>query len=210
MSTVVPAPSVGVPTPAPYYAPESPVHADSATSGIAVAHARAATHVSRPWRLAAQYTVTGSGGHATDAQAGPGSTRVRPTNSPAASQPPMSGLPWNHAHASQYGDRHRARGRSRAVPGTAALESERNRDRTPCRVQRPPRPFPPKKNSVPQLLNPRDQVASLRTGQSWGYSTITWPTHRRAPTDRVPPVEQQRDLREWDESGWQSVGKGVQ
>ncbi|MHB8972550.1 MAG: hypothetical protein ACYC3X_09445 [Pirellulaceae bacterium] len=210
VSTVVPTPSAGVPTPAPYYAPGpssilTPSPAGSQSPTLAPPPASPVPGVSPPSTPSPVPADTRP--TLKPVQVPPAS----PTdvNSPAASQPPMTGLPWNHATPANKATAtgHEAEtGPSLGPPLLSPTESRPNPVPSPEAAPA----APAEKDSVPQLLNPRDQVASLRTGQSWGYSTITWPTSRRVPTDRVAPLEQQRELREWDESGWQSVGKGVQ
>jgi len=74
-------------------------------------------------------------------------------------------------------------------------------------------PVAPTQESYPprQLQpQPQDQVASLRTGQRWAVTTITWPAPQgrvEAAGDRVPVVSPRDELRSLDESGWRSVGK---
>ncbi len=58
--------------------------------------------------------------------------------------------------------------------------------------------------SAPQLLNPRDQVAVLRSDQPWSYSATVWPPRQGATQATSSPSSQRVDRR-WDESGWQSV-----
>ncbi len=206
MSTVVPAPAMGVPTPAPYYAPSPPSVLTQPPAG--------SLQLSPPPALSPTARIADSSRYTTDAQAGrraapsrgrkPSSDRhVRSGGQPAADVEPAveSGGTGQSATSTvaMMPKPGRPWGRRSWLPRVSRPNPVPSPDAAPA--------VPAEENSEPQLLNPRDQVASLRTGQSWGYSTITWPANRRTPSDRVPPVQRQRDLRKWDESGWHSAGK---
>ena len=189
------------PTPAPYYAPSPPSVLTVPQRGVTPAPT-----------LAPQGTAPAAGGFPQGTQT-PAPADIRPTlkpadvtpESPADSGSPQSGLPWNSAPASPA-----ATGTQDLQPmpslGPPVVNPENSRlnpvpdpDATPV--------APTQENNPPPLLNPRDQVASLRTGQPWAVTTIAWPASRRVSTDRAPTAPPRRDLREWDESGWRSVGK---
>jgi hypothetical protein len=145
----------------------------------------------------------------------PAAADTRPTlkpaevtpESPAENQLPPTGLPWNSAPASPAATGTQdlqpipfpSLGPPVVNPDNSRLSPVPDPDATPV--------APTEESNPPQLLNPGDQVASLRTGQRWAVTTIGWPAGRHASTERVPAVPPRRDLRDWDESGWKSVGK---
>ncbi len=64
-------------------------------------------------------------------------------------------------------------------------------------------------NDAPQLLNPRDQVAVLRSNQAWAVTPISWPQVSRSeprskPVTKAQPRQPSRSL---DESGWYSIAR---
>ncbi len=68
------------------------------------------------------------------------------------------------------------------------------------------------KVNAPQLLDPHDQVASLRASQAWAYTTISWSQPKRTTPGRVTaspttrePVTLRREM--LDDSGWHSIAK---
>ncbi len=72
---------------------------------------------------------------------------------------------------------------------------------TPTRIEEEP--------TAPQLLNPRDQVAVLRSDHTWAVTTITWPKtssqgRRPMPKTTAAPRQHRGEL---DESGWISIAR---
>lgn len=57
-------------------------------------------------------------------------------------------------------------------------------------------------SNAPQLLAPRDRVASLGTDQAWAYTTIAWPQNQTTPRREVVPVAEPLD-----DSGWYSIAQ---
>ncbi len=75
-------------------------------------------------------------------------------------------------------------------------------DATPARIEEEP--------STPQLLNPGDQVAVLRSNQAWAVTTITWPTASklgRRPLSTTTTAQPRPRRLELDESGWRSIAR---
>lgn len=62
----------------------------------------------------------------------------------------------------------------------------------------------PDTHDAPQLLDPNDQVATLRVRQAWAYTNVSWPGERRVSrgTPIVSPTQQVEEL---DDSGWRSI-----
>ncbi len=64
---------------------------------------------------------------------------------------------------------------------------------------------PSNSDEAPQLLNPRDRMASAAPAKDWAYSAINWPTQQTStvrPT--TTPVIRSKGGN-WDASGWRSV-----
>lgn len=204
MSTVVPAPAMGVPTPAPYYAPSPPSVLTQPPAGLQLSPPPALSpKPASPTPADTRPTLKPA-----DVPPPPAAESLAPTGTsgPAVNQPPMSSLPWNQAAPANRASTSGYDAETGPSLGPPVMAPEGVRPNPVPSPDAAPA-VPAEENSEPQLLNPRDQVASLRTGQSWGYSTITWPANRRTSSDRVPPVQRQRDPRTWDESGWHSAGK---
>jgi hypothetical protein len=199
-------PTLAAPTPmaAPYYAPGPPSVLTVPPGSTSPAP-----------MLAPQGMPPATGGVPLGPQP-PAAADTRPTlkpaevtpESPAGREPPRAGLPWNsppanpaNPAASNVPDMQPmpSLGPPIVNPESTRLNPVPDPDATPV--------TPAEQANPPQLLNPRDQVASSRTQQPWAYTVATWPASHRTSTDRTPPVQPRRDPRAWDESGWQSVRK---
>ena len=206
MSTVVPAPAMGVPTPAPYYAPSPPSVLTQPPAGL---------QLSPPPALAPKPASPDSSRHTTDAQAGgrsaptrgrkPGSdrhVRVRRSN-----QPPMSSLPWNQAAPANRASTSGYDAETGPSLGPPVMAPEG--------VRPNPVPSPDAAPAVPAEENRAAAIAQpARSSRLAAHRAVVGilddhVARESAHADRPSPTASRcsATCATWDESGWHSAGK---
>jgi hypothetical protein len=192
-AAMAPLPSSPSPTPAPYYAPGPPsVLTPSPTSG-------APSPTLAPGPPPAAGAVPSRTQPPAAADTRPTLKPVAPEGSaPAAPMPPGSGAPTTDPAPPDM----------QALPSLGApVEAPENSRLAPIPDPSATPVSPTEQRDAPPLLNPRDQVASLRTGQHWAVTPVSGSVDRRQSDGHPSAAPARRDFREWDESGWHSVRK---